>query len=199
MRNKPWIFPITSLYSVRLNNLWMDKIALESFISNSRKLSRQKFHNYLACEFTAYSACRNTEMNLKFTTTNGLNFRIINSLLESYAWSGLAVKCARNWIMTVLELAGWIDHLRLSVQPSCATMRRKWPPNLGILKSRLREFRPCVLSKTRVTFISKRRTHFVIYCSSLFTIWLSLHTDIIRASSRGLRDESKNVYVRGYI
>ena len=46
----------------------MDKITLESFTSNSRKLSRQKFHNYLACEFTAYSACRNTEMNLKFTT-----------------------------------------------------------------------------------------------------------------------------------
>ena len=93
----------------------MDKIALKSFTSNSRKLSWQKFHNYLACEFTAYSASRNAEMNLNFTTTNGLNFRIINSLMESYALSGLAVKSARNRIMTFLELAGRIDHLRLSV------------------------------------------------------------------------------------
>ena len=30
-------------------------------ISNSRKLSRQKFHNYLALEFTAYYAFGNAE------------------------------------------------------------------------------------------------------------------------------------------
>ena len=166
----------------------MDKIPLKLFTSNSRKLSRQKFHNYLACEFTAYSACRNTEMNLKFTTTNGWNFRIIKSLMESYAWSGLAVKSTRNRIMTFLELFEWIDHLRLSLeweqvlQPSCATMPCKRPPNLGILSGRLREFRLCALSKTRVTFISKRRTHFVIYCSPLLTFRLSLHADIVRAS-----------------
>ena len=145
MRYKQWIFTITSPYSVRLKNLWMDKIALKSFTSNSRKLNRQKFHNYLACEFTAYSACRNTAINRKCATTNGLNFRIINSLRESCAWSGLAVKSARNGIMTVLELAGWIDHLRLSVdweqvlQPSCATMPRKRPPNLGILRACLHD------------------------------------------------------------
>ena len=34
------------------------------------------------CEFTAHYACKNVEMNLKSTTANGLNFRIINSLME---------------------------------------------------------------------------------------------------------------------
>ena len=48
------------------------------------KLSEQKFHNYLACEFTALHACSNAEMNLKSSTTNGFNFRIINSLMESW-------------------------------------------------------------------------------------------------------------------
>ena len=44
---------------------------------------------------------------------------------------------------------------------------------------------------TCVTFISKRSTHYVIYCLPLFTTWLSLHAEIVRASSRGLRDEPK--------
>ena len=60
----------------------MDKIALKTFISNSGKLSNQKFHNDLECEFTAYYAYRNAEINLKYSTTNGFNFRIINSLMD---------------------------------------------------------------------------------------------------------------------
>jgi len=60
----------------------MDKIALKTFISSSGKLSNQKFHNDLACEFTAYYAYTNAEMNLKSSTTNGFNFRIINSLMD---------------------------------------------------------------------------------------------------------------------
>ena len=60
----------------------MDKIALKTFISNSGKLNNHKFHNDLACEFTAYYAYRNAEMNLKSSTTNGFNFRIINSLMD---------------------------------------------------------------------------------------------------------------------
>ena len=36
-------------------------------------------NNCLACEFTAHYACKNAEMNLKSTTNNGFNFRIINS------------------------------------------------------------------------------------------------------------------------
>ena len=47
------------------------------FLSNSA--GRNFIYNYLACEFTARYVCRNEEMNhLKSTTTNGLNFRIIN-------------------------------------------------------------------------------------------------------------------------
>ena len=37
----------------------------------------------------AHCACKNAEMNQKSTTTNGFNFRIINSL--KYAWPGLTV------------------------------------------------------------------------------------------------------------
>ena len=55
---------------------------------------RWKFHNCFTCEFTAHCASKNAEMNLKSTTTNGFNFRIINSLmaLAGYAWPGLTVK-----------------------------------------------------------------------------------------------------------
>ena len=49
----------------------MDKINLKTFTSNSRKLSGQKFCNYLTCEFTAHFACRSAEINLKSTTTPG--------------------------------------------------------------------------------------------------------------------------------
>ena len=41
-------------------------------------------HNWFACGFTAHCALRNVERNLKSTTTNGFNFRIINSLMESW-------------------------------------------------------------------------------------------------------------------
>ena len=146
----------------------MDKIALKSFTSNSRKLSRQKFHNYLACEFTAYRACRNTAMNLKCTTTNGLNFRIINSLIESYAWSRLAVKSARNWIMTVLE-QDWEQVL----QPSCATMPRKRPPNLGILRACLHDGGgPQVGEVTRVGGVTRLSIQsLILMCSRSHVRW----------------------------
>ena len=36
------------------------------------------------CEFTAHYACKNAEMNLKSATTNGFNFRIINSLMGAW-------------------------------------------------------------------------------------------------------------------
>ena len=35
----------------------MDKIVLKTFTSNSRKLSWQKFHDYLTCEFTDHYLC----------------------------------------------------------------------------------------------------------------------------------------------
>ena len=34
------------------------------------------------CEFTAHYARKNADMNLKSTTTNGFNFRIINSFMS---------------------------------------------------------------------------------------------------------------------
>ena len=44
--------------------------------------------NCLACEFTVHYACKKAEMNLKSTTTNGFNFRIINLLMESWGQEG---------------------------------------------------------------------------------------------------------------
>ena len=74
----------TSQYMARLKSVRNDEIALKTFISNSRKLSRQKFRNYLACEFTARHQCRNAGMNLKSTTRKGLNFQMIDSLMASW-------------------------------------------------------------------------------------------------------------------
>ena len=62
----------------------MDKIASKTFTSNLGKLSWLKSHNCLTGEFTAHYACNNAEMNLKSTTDNRFNFRIINSLMESW-------------------------------------------------------------------------------------------------------------------
>ena len=42
---------------------------MKTFTSNLRKLSRQKFHDYLACEVDVHYACMNAEMTLKCTTT----------------------------------------------------------------------------------------------------------------------------------
>ena len=48
------------------------------------KFEKTELPNYLACEFTAHYACRNAEMNLKSTTKNGFNFRVIHSLMGSW-------------------------------------------------------------------------------------------------------------------
>ena len=45
--------------------------------------------NCLACEFMVHYACKKAEMNLKSTTTDGFNFRIMNSLMESWKQSPL--------------------------------------------------------------------------------------------------------------
>ena len=64
-------FTRTSLYLVRLKIFdWI------------------KFFKFreIACEFKDHYTCKNAGMNLKSTTTNGFNFRIINSLMGS--WGG---------------------------------------------------------------------------------------------------------------
>ena len=82
----------TSQYLVRLKNLWMDKAVKKTFVSNLRKMSQQKSHNYLVCEFTAHYSCRNEEMKLKSTMTNWFIFQTIISLIESWGvWPGLTV------------------------------------------------------------------------------------------------------------
>ena len=76
-------FTRTSLYLVRLKIFEWIKLHLHQIQRNwgGRNV-------VISCEFTAHYACKNEEINLKSTTTNGFNFRIINSLMESwgYAW-----------------------------------------------------------------------------------------------------------------
>ena len=56
----------------------------KTFTSNLGKLqSWQKFRNRIACEFTAHYACKNAHRD-ESTTTNGFNFRIINTLMGSW-------------------------------------------------------------------------------------------------------------------
>lgn len=52
-------------------------------LKNYGKLRWRKFHDNLACEFTAPYTCRKVELHLKSATSNGFNFQIVNSLLES--------------------------------------------------------------------------------------------------------------------
>ena len=82
----------------QIENLWMDIKQLQRHFtySTSGRLSWYKFHNCFMCEFMAYCTPKNAKMNLKSTTTNGFNFQLINSLMEScggrgYAWPGFTV------------------------------------------------------------------------------------------------------------
>ena len=44
-----------------MENISMDEISLFTFFKLARKLSRQKFHNELACVFTAHYASKNAD------------------------------------------------------------------------------------------------------------------------------------------
>ena len=48
------------------------------------KFLRGHLHQIQVCEFTGHYACKNAEINRKSTTSNGFNFRIINSLMDSW-------------------------------------------------------------------------------------------------------------------
>ena len=68
MPNGKWVFMITSLYSVRLKNLWIDRIALKTITSNSRKLSwreRKVITTSLAC-VAAYGVPFPPKFNVPF-------------------------------------------------------------------------------------------------------------------------------------
>ena len=68
-------------------------------------------HNWFACGFTAHCALRNAERNLKSTSTNGFNFRIINSLMES--WGHMIEHELDDWLSktwTGLIKHGLIKH-----------------------------------------------------------------------------------------
>ena len=44
-----------------MENISLDEISIQTFLKLARKLSRQKFHNELACVFTAHYASKNAD------------------------------------------------------------------------------------------------------------------------------------------
>ena len=78
-------------------------------LSNSGKLSWWKFHNCLAYEVTAHYTCKNAEMNLKSTTANGFNFRIINSEWNLGRGGGVRLSWLDCKVLTVLLV--WVKNL----------------------------------------------------------------------------------------
>ena len=55
-----------------MENISMDEISLFTFFKLARKLSRQKFHNELACVFTAHYASKNADWNQQQLTDGGV-------------------------------------------------------------------------------------------------------------------------------
>ena len=98
-------------------------------LKNYRKLSRRKFHDNLPCEFTAHYACRNADINLKSTATNGFKFRTINSSAESW-WVHLTgldcnvciVQDSNTCESKVVGCAVYCKRRELCFFPSCLTI-----------------------------------------------------------------------------
>ena len=110
--------------SVSFTGFWTAsfRVTLQKHIhrlKNYRKLSWQKFHDNLAYEFTAHYACRKVELNLKSATTNGFNFQIINSLLESWGVRLTWLDCngihVNAWVFA-LDLQGDKTSIELDTQ-----------------------------------------------------------------------------------
>ena len=80
---------LTSVYSIRLKNIWVDKISLKTFTSNSRKQSWYKFVITNLCVnslLITHEGMQTWIWNL--ATTNGFNFQIeINSLMAYWSTS----------------------------------------------------------------------------------------------------------------
>ena len=72
----------------------MDKIVLQTFASNSRKLSWQKFHDYLGCEFTVHYICRVQIYNYRWIQP--LNNKFINAILRG---GGVHLTCPDCYVV----------------------------------------------------------------------------------------------------
>ena len=55
-----------------MENISLDEISIQTFLKLARKLSRQKFHNELACVFTAHYASKNADWNQQQLTDGGV-------------------------------------------------------------------------------------------------------------------------------
>ena len=88
-----------------MENISMDEISLETFFKLSRKLSRQKFHNELACVFTAHYASKNADWNQQQLTDGGVlanrnsanhPYRFLSNEKKVQILAFLHVICKRN-------------------------------------------------------------------------------------------------------
>ena len=97
MRNAHWIFCYNFLVFSAIKSL-------KTFISTLRKLSFQKFWNYLTCKIDCHYECRNADINLKFTTTNGFNFQMMNWLMKCWGYDrpGLTVMYCYSFKIIIL-------------------------------------------------------------------------------------------------
>ena len=78
-------FTRTFLYLVILKVFeWIKFLTRHLYQIQGNRAGRNFVKSCIACHFTAHYACKNVEMNLKSTTTNGFNFQIINSLMGSW-------------------------------------------------------------------------------------------------------------------
>ena len=81
-------FTRTFLYLVILKVFeWIKFLRRHLHQIQGNRAGRNFVKSCIACDFMAHYACKNAEMNLKSTTTNGFNFQIINSLMESWRYA----------------------------------------------------------------------------------------------------------------
>ena len=98
-----WTCVMSSEYVTR-TSLYLDRLKIFEWMKFLRIHLHQiqgswavrHFPTAPACEFMAHYACKNAEMSLKSTSTNGFNFLIIKSLMES---CGVRLTCldCKTW------------------------------------------------------------------------------------------------------
>ena len=91
-------FMRTSLYLVRLKIFEWIKLLRRNLRQIQGNWGGRNFITASRVNSRIHYACKNAEMNLTFTTTNGFDFWILSSLMKSwgYAWPGLKIKLNLN-------------------------------------------------------------------------------------------------------
>ena len=157
--------------------IWSDWKSLNGFNFLERHLHQIQGNlagrNFVTVSRVNSRLIKNAEMNLKSTTTNGFNFRIINSLwnLGGYAWPGLTVITRTNRFYNFRNYKSGFFHL-------CSGGQRTLPPRTFNIIAIL-----CAVGDAQCTPGNQKRTRPRIW-SPYPTIRLRLYTAkfVVRAS-----------------